>query len=141
MKAIMKEMGVVIAVSYTILSLVFLVIEWVTNGGLVPAQQNLVMQFGFTVLFVVILYLQKFFESYSPLVVGLIQLIVAEGIVMLVVYLSSFFTEIHPNGYRDLFVTTLIPFVFGALIYYGCLFYQVRQNNRLLTRLQSKEHE
>ncbi|MGY3779653.1 DUF6608 family protein [Isobaculum melis] len=138
MKAIMKEMGSVIAVSYTVLSITLLVVEWISNGIIVPAQQNLLMQFGFTVLFVGILYLQQFFESISPLVVGLIQLIVAEAVVMLVVYLTSFFTAIHPDGYRDLFVTTLIPFMIGALIYYGYLFCQVRQNNRLLKRLQDE---
>lgn len=55
-----------------------------------------------------------------------------------VVCLSSFFAEVHPNGYRDMFVSTLIPFVLGALIYYAVLYYQITVTNRLLKQVQAK---
>lgn len=137
----LKEMGVVIAVSYTTVSLLVVFLEWFQNGGIAHAQRNLLIQFGFTVLFVSILYLQRLFESVSPLVLGLVQLVVAESLVMLFVYVSSLFVEVHPDGYRDMFVSTLIPFVCGGLIYYAVLYYQVRQNNRLLKQINAVKNK
>lgn len=134
----LRELAVVVAVAYTIVSLSVVVLERIQKGGIVHEQRNLLMQFVFSGLFVGILYLQHFFESVSPLIVGVIQLVVAESLVMLVVYASSFVAEVHPDGYRDMFVSTLVPFVIGALVYYGVLYHDVRKNNRLLKQIHGR---
>lgn len=134
----LKNIGVTIAVAYTIVSLSSLVHEWIVRGYVTPTQSNMIQQFIITVMFVVLIEAFQIFDQIAPLKLLIIEVVVAETIVMSGLYIASFFLEIHPTGYRDLFITTLIPFIIGGAIFHIMIQHDIRQQNRLLAKINKK---
>lgn len=57
---------------------------------------------------------------------------------MLLTWMISFFDELHPDGYRDMFWSFTIPYVIGAVIYYVSLFLEIKKANRLLQDMKKE---
>ena len=53
-------------------------------------------------------------------------------------WMISFFDEMHPDGYRDMFWSFTIPYVIGAVIYYVSLFLEIKKANRLLQNMKKE---
>jgi len=127
----------IIAVSYTIVSLSSTIFEGIMHGELNDFHRNTLTQFFLTIVFVFIILSQQYFTHISPLIMGVLQFAAAEVFVLFFVWISSFFLELHPNGYRDMFITTAIPFMVSLIFYYMQLHIEVRRQNKLLARLRS----
>lgn len=137
MKHKLKEMLLVICVSYTLISLCAAVIN--TIMGTQNNNFNTVMMFVFTSISVGVLYLYKLFDRFSPLVTITIQYLVALALAMGVVRLVSLFDEVSPKGYWEFFVSFTVFYLIGAVWFYITTFLETRKMNQLIKEIQTEE--
>lgn len=103
--------------------------------------ENILTLFGITVLATFILSLHKYMQNVPVLLVMLLQYVILIGCVMGGIWLGSFFTEISPNGYRDMFWTVSIPYVVLAGMYYISFFWEVKKANALLQEMNTENED
>lgn len=125
-----KEMLIVICVSYTIVSMVIAIVN--TIGGTQTNNLNQMMALIFTAISVGVLYTYQFLSFLSPLLTIVIQYIAAAGLVLLAAYITSFFDPITPGGYVDLFVSFSVIYLIGAIAFYIFSYFEIKKMNRLL---------
>lgn len=132
-----KEILLVICVSYTIISLV--------DAGLclLNGRDNLSAVNSFNQLFcstiaVTILYTHNYLERFSPLTMVVIQYVAAMGIVFLLIFAQGLILENHPDAYRDIFVSFTVFYCIGASIYYISVFGDVMMQNRMLREIRGR---
>lgn len=99
---------------------------------------NQVTMFVWLCIAMVILELHTLFDKWPPLIMILIQYVLAQGIVWLVVLVSGFFSPLHPDAYRDTFLSFSIPYAVVAAVYYARVFYGAKKDNALLQRLKRR---
>ncbi len=129
-----SELLITICVSYTIISMGAAILNMLT--GHETNNLNAIAMFLFTSIAVIVLSLHRMFDSSSPLLMIVIQYIVALTLVMLVVFLIGLFSPVSEGGYMDIFVSFTVPYIIGAIIYYVSVFYTARQQNHLLDEIK-----
>ena len=67
------------------------------------------------------------------------QYVVITGLVMLWVWCLGHFVELHPDAYRDMFISVTIPYAVGAAVYYIYLFAEVRRANHIIEIIRKGE--
>ncbi|MBO1308824.1 hypothetical protein JZO70_21815 [Enterococcus sp. 669A] len=139
-KARLKEMLLVISVSYTIISLGTSLFDAVLSGS-GEEFSRLLFKFICTVIAVSILYTHPMLERLSPLAMILLQYVAAMLLVFLTIWISSFFEEIHESGYFDAFRSFTIIYIIGAVAYYVGLHLDVRKQNKLLQEIQAGQNK
>lgn len=132
------EMLLVICVAYTIISLVDAVLS-VAHGNYNLSAFNSFNQILFSSIAVSILYTHNCFERLSPLLMVILQYVIAMGLVFLIIYLQGKFNELHPDAYRDIFVTFTIPYIIGASIYYVSVFREANKQNEILQEIKREK--
>lgn len=133
-----REMLIYICVSYTIISLIDAIL-CVSHGIYQLSATNTFNQFLFSALAIVILYSHNLFEKLSPLTMVIIQYVLAMGSAFLIIYIQSFFIELHPDGYRDIFISFTIFYIIGASIYYIYVFRDAKKQNDILQEIRNKK--
>ena len=101
--------------------------------------ENIFFMFGVTVVATFILSLHKYLQSFPVALVILVQYVVLIGCVMGGLWLMSRFSEMNPEGYKDMFWTVTIPYAVLAGMYYVSFFVEVKKANRLLAELNVEE--
>lgn len=82
---------------------------------------------------------QHYRLQHIPLTLVIIgQYLVLVGIVLLVTWISGFFQVLHPDAYRDMFLSFTIPYIIGATIYYFNVFREVKNANQILKNIKEK---
>ncbi len=133
-----KSFFPVVCVVYTCLSVGKIVLETAMGVEFGNYQQNLIFMLLLSVLATLVLS-QHYRLNRLPLaLVILLQYAVLIGAVMLLTWMISFFDEMHPDGYRDMFWSFTIPYVIGAVIYYVSLFLEIKKANRLLQDMKKE---
>ncbi len=132
----LKEMTLVICVSYTILSVIIAVVN--TIGGTQTSNLNQLMALLFTIIAVGVLYTYQLLSFLSPLLTITVQYVLATGLALLVAFISSFFEPVSPGGYRDLFVSFSVIYVLGAIVFYIATYFEIKKMNQLLGEIQNK---
>lgn len=136
-RILLVEIPLSICVSYTLISMFNNTFVWLTHGEPSSVFNNYMMLLwcgiGTTTI-----YGQKLLTRWSPLLVLLFQYIFANGMIVLSIYVTSFFMPIHPDGYRDGIRSFSFFFVIGAVIYYIFLYLETRSQNSLLQQVKSK---
>lgn len=133
-KALRNEILLVICVSYTLISLAATVINIL--AGTETSNFNTISMLVFTTIAVLVLYTHQLFDGISPLMMIIIQYVIAMGLVMLYVFLVGLFNPVSEGGYWDIFVSFTIPYVIGAVVYYISVFHQARQQDALLQEIK-----
>lgn len=125
-----------VCTGYTLLVLTKLLLEYLFQGLWGNYQTNLLTMFvlSFLALFVLSQYYR--FQKYPLVVVIVVQYLVLIGGIMLFTWIPGFFTPLHENGYRDMFLSFSIPYAIGVVIYYVALFHEVKSANRILRRIK-----
>lgn len=59
-----------------------------------------------------------------------------EQAVMLFIWVSGHFTQLHPNAYMDMFRSFTVPYGIAALVYYISLYMEVQKANQLLKQIK-----
>lgn len=137
MKGKLKEILLSICVSYTILNVSNSAVSLMNGYEFTPNSNSLNMIL-WTSIAVLTLYAHHLFDKVSPLVMIICQYVFAMSCVLLIVYVQSLTEEMHPNGYRDVFLSFTIPFIIGGFIYYYQVYKHAKKDNALLKEIQSK---
>lgn len=137
-KSRLKEMLVVICVSYTIISLGTTLFDCLFYDGR-DDFLSLLFKFICTVIAVSILYTHPLLERLSPLAMIVLQYAAAMLLVFFTIWVSSFFDELHESSYFDAFRSFTIIYIIGAIAYYVGLQIDVRKQNRLLKEIQDRQ--
>lgn len=134
MKEKLKEMLVVICISYTIVSIVIAVTN--TISGTQTNNMNQMMALVFTSIAVGVLYTYQMLSFLSPLLTITIQYLVATGLTLLVVYITSLFEPVAPGGYKDIFISFSSLYILGAMFFYVYTFIEIKKMNKLLDEIK-----
>lgn len=127
-----KSFFPVVCVVYTVLSVSKIIIEAIFQNVFGNYQQNLFMMLFLSFLGTFVLS-QHYRLQHIPLPLVIIgQYVVLAGGVLFIIWILSFFTEINPNGYRDMFLSFSIPYIIAAAVYYIQLWKEVKKVNQLL---------
>lgn len=128
-----------VCIIYTVLSLAKILLEWIALRQFSNLQLDFLEMFAITVIATIVLSqyyrLQKF--PLLPVIIG--QYVVITGLVMLWVWCLGHFVELHPDAYRDMFISVTIPYAVGAAVYYIYLFAEVRQANHIIEIIRKGE--
>lgn len=126
-----------VCISYTFFSLVNIVIE-IYQKRVVWSQINNLQIFGVS-LFAVFLLSQLYRLENLPLLVAIvISYICFISVVMLYIWISAHYFEIHPNGYRDMFTSCTVGYILGVVFYEIEYFIRVRKQNKDLKYIKQR---
>jgi len=140
MKLISKKNVIpIICISYTIVSIILTIFEIIVNGKMNPTQLNMFLFLFLSILAVGILSQHYRLDRFSPLTMIIIQYLFAVAIILISLKVSSFFVDIHPDGYKDMTISFSIPYFIGMVIYYIYLRLEVRKQNRILAKIRKNE--
>lgn len=134
-----SELLTTICVSYTVISLVATVVN--QCAGCETNNLNVFSMFLFTAIAVFVLSIHRLFDGWSPLLMIIVQYVIAIGLVMLVVFIIGRFNPVAEGGYRDIFRSFTIPYVIGAGIYYISVFHTAKQQNELIQEIKQLQKE
>ena len=130
-----------VCVIYTILSVSKIALEAVMQGKYGDDQRNLMTILLFSCMGTLILSQHYRLSRLPLLLVAVLQYVVLAAAVVLVIWVSGHFIDIHPNGYRYMLCSFTIPYVIAALAYYGALYMEVRKADRLLQQMKEEKSD
>ncbi|MCI8746550.1 MAG: hypothetical protein HFH67_01585 [Lachnospiraceae bacterium] len=135
-----KNLIPVICITYTVVSVSLTIIETLIKREINATQLNIFMFLLLSILGVGVLSQHYRLERFSPLAMVIIQYLAAVVIILVSLKAASYFTYVHPDGYKDMVISFSVPYFIGAVIYYISLILEVRKQNRILEKIkQDKE--
>lgn len=135
-----KNLIPVICITYTVVSVSLTIIETLIKREINATQLNIFMFILLSILGVGVLSQHYRLERFSPLAMVIIQYLAAVVIILVSLKAASYFTYVHPDGYKDMVISFSVPYFIGAVIYYISLILEVRKQNRILEKIkQDKE--
>ncbi len=135
-----KNVISVICVTYTVISILLTIINILIEGEMNSTQLNIFTCLLLSILGVGVLSQHYRLERFSPLAMVIIQYLAAVAVILVSLKAASYFTYVHPGGYRDMVISFSVPYFIGAVIYYISLMLEVRKQNRILEKIkQNKE--
>jgi len=127
-----------VCVVYTVLSMSKIVLEASVQDRFGNYQSNLLMMLFLSFLATLVLS-QHYRLQQIPLIVVVIgQYLLLMGVILVIMWISGFYTELHPNAYRDMFLSFTIPYIIGAAIYYINVFREVKDANEMINSIKKK---
>ncbi|HKM35958.1 MAG TPA: DUF6608 family protein [Lachnospiraceae bacterium] len=139
MKDKIKEFVLTVCVSYTIISICAAVIN--TMVGTQNNNMNTLLMLVFTIISVGVLSMYKWFSNLNPLLIFIIQYVIALALALGVVAILSNFMEATQEGYIEFALSFSVFYVLGAIYFYIETFLETRRMNRILEDIQSKNHK
>lgn len=128
-----------VCVVFTCLTLGKVVLEAFFTGVFGNYQENLLMMFGISALATFVLSQHYRLERFPLVAVIVGQYVVLIAAVMLIIWVSGFFEELHENAYRDMFRSFTVPYVIAAAVYYISLYFEIKKADRLLQEVKEAE--
>ena len=128
-----SETLITICVSYTIISIAGTIINMLS--GHQANHLNVLSMFVFTSIAVLVLSIHRLFETLSPLMMIVIQYVIAMGLVFLYVFIIGLFSPVAEGGYWDIFRSFTIPYIIGAAVYYVSVFQEAKRQNTMLDEI------
>lgn len=125
-----------VCVIYTIMSVGKILIEAITQGKYGNDQANLLTMLLFSFLGTLVLSQHYRLSQLPLLLVAVLQYAVLIMAVMLFIWVSGHFTQLHPNAYMDMFRSFTVPYGIAALVYYISLYMEVQKANQLLKQIK-----
>lgn len=127
-----------VCVVYTVLSMSKIVLEASVQDRFGNYQSNLLMMLFLSFLATLVLS-QHYRLQQIPLIVVVIgQYLLLMGVILVIMWISGFYTKLHPNAYRDMFLSFTIPYIIGAAIYYINVFREVKDANEMINSIKKK---
>jgi hypothetical protein len=135
MKQRILEMIFMIAITYTILSMVNTVVVLI-EPSYTYSPQNAIMMLLFSTVGVIVLFSHHLFKGVSPLAMLGLQYLIAFVLIVSMISLTVFFGPLHETAYRDGILSFTIPYIIGAIIYYLHLYLETKKYNRWIENIQ-----
>lgn len=130
-KILLVEIPLSICVSYTIISMFNNTLLYM-DGAKAASIYNSYMMILWCTIAVVTIYGQKLFTRWSPLLVLVIQYVFSTSMIVLTIFISGLFDELHPDAYPDGIRSFSVFFFIGAAIYYLFNYLDTKSQNNLL---------
>ena len=98
---------------------------------------NVIVMFATCAIATLVLFLHKLFDNVSPLVMIIVQYLVACALVGLMLWLiSMFISPISPKGWFEFYRSFTIPYIFLAGFYYYRVFSETKKQDKLIQEIR-----
>ena len=122
---------------YSIMSVIGAIVNII--AGTETNNINVLVMFATCAIATFVLFLHRLFDSVSPLVMIIVQYLVACVLVGLMLWLVSvFISPITPQGWFEFYRSFTIPYIFLAGFYYYRVFSEAKKQNKLIREIQEK---
>ena len=126
-----------VCIAYTIVSISNIIWEVVNKTA--PWSQLNNLQIFFISLFAIFLLSQQYRLDVLPLPLAIvIQYTCFISTIMFYMWVISHYTELHPDGYRDMFISCSVGYIIGIVIYEVSAFIEVKKQNKDLKYIKEK---
>jgi len=130
-KSLIRDIFISVCIAFTLLTIINSVLTEMIGYESIPISNNYLMLLWCSIG-TITLFSHKLLSRWSPLAVIITQYLIANGLVFLTIYISGLTGDNHPDAYSDGFRSFTIPYIIGAIIYYGYLYYEAKKQNNLL---------
>ncbi len=132
-----KEYLLELCCVYSIMSVLGAVVNII--AGTETNNINVLVMFATCAIGTFVLYLHKLFDRVSPLVMIIVQYLVACALVGVMLWLVSvFISPISPRGWFEFYRSFTIPYIFLAGFYYYRVFSEAKKQDKLIREIQKK---
>ena len=130
-----KEYVLEVCCVYTLMSVIGAVVNII--AGTETNNINVLVMFATCAIATFVLFLHKLFDSVSPLVMIIVQYLVACALVGLMLWLISMFVSpITPKGWFEFYRSFTIPYIFLAGFYYYRVFSETKKQDKLIQEIK-----
>ena len=101
---------------------------------------NVLVMFATCAIATFVLFLHRLFDNVSPLVMIIVQYLVACALVGLMLWIVSIaVSPITPSGWFEFYRSFTIPYIFLAGFYYYRVFSETKKQDKLIREIQEKK--
>ena len=130
-----KEYILEVCCVFTLMSVIGAIVNII--AGTETNNINVIVMFATCAIATLVLFLHKLFDNVSPLVMIIVQYLVACALVGLMLWLISMFVSpITPKGWFEFYRSFTIPYIFLAGFYYYRVFSETKKQDKLLREIQ-----
>jgi len=130
-----KEYVLEVCCVFTLMSVIGAVVNII--AGTETNNINVLVMFATCAIATFVLFLHKLFDSVSPLVMIIVQYLVACALVGLMLWLiSMFISPITPKGWFEFYRSFTIPYIFLAGFYYYRVFSETKKQDKLIQEIK-----
>ena len=130
-----KEYVLEVCCVFTLMSVIGAVVNII--AGTETNNINVLVMFATCAIATFVLFLHKLFDSVSPLVMIIVQYLVACALVGLMLWLvSMFISPITPKGWFEFYRSFTIPYIFLAGFYYYRVFSETKKQDKLIREIR-----
>lgn len=130
-----KEYVLEVCCVFTLMSVLGAVVNLI--AGTETNNINVLVMFATCAIATFVLFLHKLFDSVSPLVMIIVQYLVACALVGLMLWLISMFVSpITPKGWFEFYRSFTIPYIFLAGFYYYRVFSETKKQDKLIQEIR-----
>jgi len=130
-----KEYVLEVCCVFTLMSVIGAVVNII--AGTETNNINVLVMFATCAIATFVLFLHKLFDSVSPLVMIIVQYLVACTLVGLMLWLiSMFISPITPKGWFEFYRSFTIPYIFLAGFYYYRVFSETKKQDKLIQEIK-----
>ena len=130
-----KEYVLEVCCVFTLMSVIGAVVNII--AGTETNNINVLVMFATCAIATFVLFLHKLFDSVSPLVMIIVQYLVACALVCLMLWLvSMFISPITPKGWFEFYRSFTIPYIFLAGFYYYRVFSETKKQDKLIQEIK-----
>ncbi len=130
-----KEYILEVCCVFTLMSVIGAIVNII--AGTETNNINVIVMFATCAIATLVLFLHKLFDNVSPLVMIIVQYLVACALVGLMLWLiSMFISPITPKGWFEFYRSFTIPYIFLAGFYYYRVFSETKKQDKLIQEIQ-----
>lgn len=130
-----KEYILEVCCVFTLMSVIGAIVNII--AGTETNNINVIVMFATCAIATLVLFLHKLFDNVSPLVMIIVQYLVACALVGLMLWLISMFVSpITPKGWFEFYRSFTIPYIFLAGFYYYRVFSETKKQDKLIQEIQ-----
>ena len=130
-----KEYVLEVCCVFTLMSVIGAIVNII--AGTETNNINVLVMFATCAIATFVLFLHKLFDSVSPLVMIIVQFLVACALVGLMLWLvSMFISPITPKGWFEFYRSFTIPYIFLAGFYYYRVFAETKKQDKLIQEIR-----
>ena len=133
-----KEYILEVCCVFTLMSVIGAIVNII--AGTETNNINVIVMFATCAIATLVLFLHKLFDNVSPLVMIIVQYLVACALVGLMLWLiSTFVSPITPKGWFEFYRSFTIPYIFLAGFYYYRVFSETKKQDKLIQEIQEND--
>ena len=130
-----KEYILEVCCIFTLMSVIGAIVNII--AGTETNNINVIVMFATCAIATLVLFLHKLFDNVSPLVMIIVQYLVACALVGLMLWLISMFVSpITPKGWFEFYRSFTIPYIFLAGFYYYRVFSETKKQDKLIREIR-----